>query len=207
MKSFRPCVIGLVVSAILTVYDPFCGLAVGQADVRENAAEHLFPGGQPVLGRVVGAVDRDVPVSRANEVEDRLLLAGRELEFVVAAIGGDDDQVVLADGRRFQDGGVLADRDLEPAGVLQRAGQVQCLVAVSVMLALAAREQEDLGAVGRFLLRQGRVRWRNRQDQAHDDDSRLIHGRRSCRGVTKRWDRSGVDRCAFGNRNNSHFES
>ena len=134
------------------------GLAVGQADVREYAAEHLAPGGEPVLRGVIGAVDRDVSVAGPDEVEDRLLLARGEFELVVAAVGVDDDQVVLAHGRGFQDRGVLADRDLEPAGVLQGAGQVQCLVAVSVMLALAAREQEDLGAVGRFLLGQGRLR-------------------------------------------------
>ena len=55
-------------------------------------------------------------------------------------------------GGRFEDGGILADGDLEPAGVLQRAGQVQCLVAVTVVLALPARKQEDLGAIGHFLL-------------------------------------------------------
>ena len=57
---------------------------------------------------------------------------------------------------RLEDRGVLADGDLEPAGVLQGVRQVKCLVAVAVVLALPAREQEDLRAVGCLLLRQGR---------------------------------------------------
>ena len=58
-------------------------------------------------------------MSRANELEERLLLARGELELGVAAVGDDDDQVVLADGGRLEDRGVLADGHLEPAGVLQ----------------------------------------------------------------------------------------
>ena len=186
MKSFSPCVIGLRGIGDLDGERPLLGLAVGQADVRENAAEHLFPGGQPVLGGVIGAVNRDVAVSGANELEDRLLLAGVNLNSSSRRSAVTMSRSYLLHGRRFQDGGVFADRDLEPAGVFERAGKVQCLIAVSVMLALAARKQQDLGAVGHLLLGQGRVRRATRQDHAQDDDSWSTHGRCSCLGEALR---------------------
>ena len=148
--------------------------------MREDAAEHLFPLWQPVLGPVIGAMDRDIAVAGPNEIENRLLLAGCELELVVAAIGHDDQDVVFTDRGRFQDGGVLTDCNLEPAGILERGRQVQCLIAVSVMLALPAGKHEDLGAIGHFLLRQGRMRQEARPDHAQTDDTRSTHGRYSC---------------------------
>ncbi len=126
---------------------PLLGLTVGLAEMREDAAEHLLPGGQPVLGRIVGAVDRDIAMAGMHELEEGLLLAAGELELGVAAVGVDDDQVVLADGRRLEDRGVLADGHFKPPRVLQDVRQVECLVAVSVVLPPPAREQEDLGAV------------------------------------------------------------
>ena len=128
-------------------------------------------------GGVVGAVDRDVAVSRPDEFEDGLLLAPGELELRVAAVGVDDDQVVLADGGRLEDRGVLADGDFEPAGVLQGVGQVECLFAVAVVLALAARQQEDLGAVRDLLLRLRPAATQatgRRQGQA--DEGKSLHG-------------------------------
>ena len=57
---------------------------------------------------------------------------------------------------RLEDGGVLADRDLVAPGVLQGLGEVECLVAVAVVLPLAAGEEEDPGPAGGLLLGQGR---------------------------------------------------
>ncbi len=106
-----------------------------------------------------------------------MLLAFGKLEFGVAAVGVHNDQVIFADGRGFQDGGILADGHLEPAGILQRSGQVQCLFAVTVVLALAAGEQEDLGAIRHFLLSFGRLGQATGQDYAQTEDSSSTHGR------------------------------
>ena len=59
--------------------------------------------------------------------------------------------------RREQERGVLDDRDLIPPCVFQRVRQVQCLVAVAVVLALAAGQEEDLGSIGSLFLGEGRA--------------------------------------------------
>src|SRR5262249_8143201 len=114
-------------------------------------------------------------VTGADELEDRLLLAAGELELGVAVVGGDDDQVVLADGGGFEDGGILTEGHLEPARVLQGTGKVECLVAVAVVLPLAAREQEDLGPSRGLLLGLGRLRQETSQEQAQADDGESFH--------------------------------
>ena len=135
----------------------FLGLAIREPHVREDSARASLSTGDASPWPRCCAMDRDIPVAGSDEIENRLLLAGCEFEFVVATVGHDDQDVIFTHGRSFHDGGFFTDCHLEPAGILERSGEVQCLIAVSVMLALPARKQEDLGAIGHFLLGQSRV--------------------------------------------------
>ena len=99
----------------------------------------------------------------------------------------------------FEDGGVLADGYLEPAGVLQGARQVKCLFAVAVVLALAAREQEDFRSIGRLLLSHGRRRARQRTSQGQANHGDSVHGSGSCPdGPLGRISSVGIGRLASG---------
>ena len=53
----------------------------------EHAAEHFLPFGQPILGSVIGSVERYVAMPSSNIVKNSLLLGSAELEFIVATIG------------------------------------------------------------------------------------------------------------------------
>ena len=168
MKSFKPCVIGLAVSAILTVYVPLRALPSGSPTCEKTPPSISRQGGSQSFAALSAAWIETYPCPDRTKSKIASCWLGVNLNSSSRRSAVDDDHVVLADGRGFQDGGVLADRHLEPAGVLERAGQVQCLVAVTMMLALAAREQEDLGAVRHFLLGEGRLRRTARQDQDQD---------------------------------------
>ena len=68
----------------------------------------------------------------------------------LAAIGVGDEQVVLAQGGRLQDGGVFTDGHFVAPRVLQRLGKVKCLIAISVVLPLSAGKQYTLAPAGAF---------------------------------------------------------
>src|SRR5207249_2419503 len=92
------------------------------------------------------------PFAVVDELKQRLLLAGRETELRIAPVGHRNDQVILGQTWRLQDGRVLANRYFQLFGVLQRFLQQIRLPAVAMMIALSAGEHEYLGAAFDILL-------------------------------------------------------
>ncbi len=93
-------------------------------------------------------MDRDIAAAGADKLQQRLLLGLGVLELGIAAVGVGDDQRVLADGRRLEDGRILAQGYLETSRVLQQLGKVECLIAVTVVLPLATGKKVDLDPAG-----------------------------------------------------------
>ena len=76
------------------------------------------------------------------------MLGLRVLELRVAAVRDGDDQRVLADRRRLEDGRIFAQSYLETSRVLQQLAKVECLIAVTVVLPLATGKKVNLDTAG-----------------------------------------------------------
>ena len=80
------------------------------------------------------------------------LLWLREAELRVAPVCHGHDPIVLLQRRSLQNGGVLTQGHLELFRILQRFLQELGLSAITVMIALPAGEQKQLGTFGHILL-------------------------------------------------------
>ena len=94
----------------------------------------------------------------------------------LAAVGVDDQDVVLLSAGVSSKAASSQMRDLVAAGVFQGVRQVQCLVAVTMVLALAAGEDQDLGPVGDLLLGQAGEAARNARVRAAPRTGRVRTG-------------------------------